>query len=245
VKMKKTLIIIVSVLILIGIGFFVIFSDDNTNSTENKEVSKKTSVKPVEKDTLKPKDEKDDKDDAKKTDNEKPKGDHFVSDKIYEWDKQKLDWVLEDNIDTSKNKSHTELSNKSNPSKPVKVNWSILNDIKYKLRYFHDLDFEAYSPVFGETLKSLHKKEVIIEGFVIPMFEDKEPLALSANPYSSCFFCGQASPASVMSMYMKNKGKDYKSDDFKTFKGTLFLNYDDPNEFYYILKDAVEIDQNQ
>ena len=40
---------------------------------------------------------------------------------------------------------------------------------------------------------------------------------------------------------MKKNKKTYKIDDFKKFKGTLHLNYDDPNEFYYILKDAEEL----
>ena len=112
------------------------------------------------------------------------------------------------------------LSKPSNPSEPIKLEWYYLDDIQYKLRYFQDLDFEAYAPVFGETLKSLNGEQVIIEGFVIPLFEDKEPLALSANPYASCFFCGQASPASVMSMYMKNKGKNYKLMIIKLLKAS-------------------------
>ena len=65
-------------------------------------------------------------------------------------------------------------------------------------------------------------------------------MSLSYNPYASCFFCGKASPASVMSMYLKDEDVRYKMDDFKTFRGTLHLNYDDPNEFYYILRDARE-----
>jgi len=40
---------------------------------------------------------------------------------------------------------------------------------------------------------------------------------------------------------MKDGTKRYEIDDFKTFKGTLHLNYDDPNEFIYILKNAVEV----
>ena len=43
-----------------------------------------------------------------------------------------------------------------------------------------------------------------------------------------------------MTMYFKEKGSRYKMDDFKKFKGILHLNQDDPNEFYYILKDAEE-----
>ena len=241
--MKKIKIIIVLVLALSAVVFFMIFSDDENTSTENKEISKQTEspIKSAEEQTLKSNEKKND---SKKADNEKPKGDYFVSDDIYKWDERQLKWVLKNNTETTENQANSELDKPSSPSEPIKLEWYYLDDIQYKLRYFQDLDFEAYAPVFGETLKSLNGEQVIIEGFVIPLFEDKEPLALSANPYASCFFCGQASPASVMSMYMKNKGTTYKADDYKTFKGKLYLNYDDPNEFYYILKDAVEIDQN-
>ena len=98
-----------------------------------------------------------------------------------------------------------------------------------------------YAPVFSKELLALHKKKVIITGFVIPFDLEENLLALSRNPYASCFFCGQASPASVVSLYLKNKDKRYKTDDYKTFSGTLYLNEDDPADFYYILRDANEV----
>ncbi len=125
-------------------------------------------------------------------------------------------------------------------SEPIEVNWRVLIDIEYKLKYFKELDMEMYSPVFSEAVQALHGKEVVIEGFVIPFDEAEELLSLSFNPYASCFFCGKASPASVISMYLKDKRKRYKMDDFRKFRGTLYLNQDDPNEFYYILRNAEE-----
>ena len=113
-------------------------------------------------------------------------------------------------------------------------------DIRFQLRYNEEIEMEVYEPVFGKSQQVLDGKQVIIEGYVIPFDEDEEFLALSANPYASCFFCGEGSAASVISMYLKNKGKKYKIDDFKNFVGTLHLNSDDPQEFYYILKDARE-----
>lgn len=125
-------------------------------------------------------------------------------------------------------------------SEPIKVDWRVLIDIDYKLKYFDELDMEMYSPVFTEAVEKLHGKEVIIQGYVIPFDEEEELLSLSFNPYASCFFCGKASPASVISMYLKDERKRYKMDDFKKFRGTLYLNHNDPNEFYYILRDAAE-----
>lgn len=123
---------------------------------------------------------------------------------------------------------------------PIEIMWQELVDIDYELRYFEELDMEIYAPIFPEKIKALNKQEVIIQGFVIPFDAEEELLSLSANPYASCFFCGNASPASVMSMYLKNKRARYKMDDFKTFRGTLYLNSNDPKQFYYILRNAVE-----
>jgi hypothetical protein len=99
---------------------------------------------------------------------------------------------------------------------------------------------KIYAPVFPDGLKAIDGKQVIIEGFVIPFDEKGDILALSANPYAACFFCGKASPASVLSLYVKKK-KRYKMDDFRKFKGVLHLNADDPEEYYYILRNAVPI----
>jgi len=126
-------------------------------------------------------------------------------------------------------------------SDPVMVDWRVLIDIDYELRYFEGIDMKVNAPVFSEAVKELDKQEIIIEGFVIPLDAAGDRLALSLNPYAACFFCGKASPASVISLYLKNKGKKrYKIDEFVEFRGVLYLNRDDPNEFYYILREARE-----
>lgn len=129
-----------------------------------------------------------------------------------------------------------------NQEAPIEIKWEILIDIDYEVRFFKAYDMDISAPVFSSKQKALDGKEVIITGFVIPFDEDMKYLSLSANPYASCFFCGNASPASVISMYMKTGDKHYKMDDYKTFKGTLQLNYDNPDEFIYILKDAKEVE---
>ncbi len=156
------------------------------------------------------------------------------------WDDELADW-----IETSENKPfqaqavHYDASSLPTTA-PIRVSWKLLMDIEYKLQYYEVVKVEMYAPIFPEALKALDGKEVVVEGFVIPFDEDISAMvALSANPYASCFFCGKASPASVMSVYFKNKGKRYKIDDYRIFTGTLQLNYNDPNEFYYILRGAV------
>ncbi|MEM9547870.1 MAG: hypothetical protein AAGA77_17945 [Bacteroidota bacterium] len=172
---------------------------------------------------------------------ETSEGDYYTSDTIYRWIQEEYGWVAT----TESQEIHTnEPEIKSSifdfTSGPIELDWKILMDIQYKLRYFKELDMEVYAPVFSKEAERLHGKEVIIEGFVIPFDEEGELLSLSFNPYAACFFCGKASPASIISMYLKDDSKRYKIDDYKTFRGTLYLNHDDPNEFYYILKNARE-----
>lgn len=166
--------------------------------------------------------------------------DYFISETVYRWDEQLMDWAIAKEMQEFRAQLADYSSANYPLSTPIEIDWKVLMDIRYKLRYFAEFDMEIYAPVFSKAVEALHEKEVIIEGFVIPFDEEGEFLSLSFNPYASCFFCGKASPASVISMYLKDKSKRYKMDDFKKFRGTLYLNPDDPNDFYYILRDAKE-----
>ncbi len=171
-------------------------------------------------------------------DNPQQEDDFFIDDFLYRWDDQLLQWVVTKDTDNFQTLLTTYPAEENSFPQPIEIEWELLLDIRYRLRYFEELGMEIYAPVFRKAQKVLEGKEVLIEGFVIPFDEEEELIALSANPYASCFFCGNASPASIITMYMRNKGKRYKIDDFKKFRGTLHLNSDDPNEFYYILRDA-------
>ncbi|MEM6722871.1 MAG: hypothetical protein AAF598_02475 [Bacteroidota bacterium] len=159
---------------------------------------------------------------------------------IYYWDDYLMDWIVSEEQDEDFAQTVNFNVDDYPVTGPIKLDWKVLMDIKYKLRYFEEVDMEMYAPVFPKAIKALHGKDVQIEGFVIPFDETGELLSLSFNPYASCFFCGKASPASVISMYLKNKRHRYQMDDFKTFRGTLYLNEDDPDQFYYILREARE-----
>ncbi len=169
-----------------------------------------------------------------------PKGNYFINDSLYRWHDQLLDWVPVKNINEFYPLLTSNVLVTEPLSEPIEIKWEELMDIGYRLRYFEELEMEIYAPVFPEAIKKLNGKEIIVEGYIIPFDEEEELLSLSYNPYASCFFCGKASPASVISMYLKDKGSRYKMDDFKKFRGVLYLNYDDPNEFYYILREARE-----
>lgn len=156
---------------------------------------------------------------------------------IYHWDEAEYDWVPVDKKDL---KATTTDAPSSVLVEPIDITWPFLMDINYKLKYYEEVEMEMYAPIFPDAIKELASKEVMIEGFVIPFDEEGDLLALSANPFASCFFCGKASPASVISLHLRKKKNRYKMDDYLKFRGTLLLNYDDPKEFYYILEEAVE-----
>ena len=101
-------------------------------------------------------------------------------------------------------------------------------------------EFQAYYmvPKFSESVKEMDGKEVQIRGFIIPVDIVQDYYVLSANPYSSCFFCGQAGPESVMEIQMIKKYEGLRMDQVITYKGTLKLNVDDIYQLNYILEDA-------
>ena len=126
-------------------------------------------------------------------------------------------------------------------NQPIEIDWRVLMDIEFKPKYFEELELELNAPIFTKKIKKLDGVEVRVKGFVIPIDEEGDILSLSYYPFASCFFCGNAAPTSVMTLYLKDESKRYKLDDLKVFKGTFSLNYDNPNEFYYVLRDAVEV----
>jgi hypothetical protein len=125
----------------------------------------------------------------------------------------------------------------------TKLSWKTMQNIKFEKKYYKEIDGEMQAPVFTDELKKLDKTIVQVEGYVVPVDEKGRYVALSANPYASCFFCGKAGPASVMTIRFKKKNTTFKTDDYIHFKGKLELNYSDINEFYYILNDAEEIEE--
>ncbi len=123
------------------------------------------------------------------------------------------------------------------------TDWKFLSKVTFEDRYYEELEAWYLYPKFGKKIKALNGKRVIIKGYIIPLDTEGGVFALSAYPFSSCFFCGGAGPESVMSLkFNKNPGKKYKTDDVVTFTGTLELNDSNVDEFNYILQNAKEID---
>ncbi len=79
---------------------------------------------------------------------------------------------------------------------------------------------------------------VSVEGFAIPLDPGGKQITLSANPYSACFFCGKAGPASIMTVLFSNAEKGLHTDDYIYLTGRMRLNYADPSQPYYTLEHA-------
>ena len=128
-------------------------------------------------------------------------------------------------------------------SEPIKITWEILKDVKFSDKWSDE--FQAYYavPTFGSNIKKYNGKEIQIRGYIIPIDIVEGYYVLSANPYSQCFFCGQAGPESVMEVQMKKEYTDLRIDQIITYKGKLRLNKDDIYQLNYILEDAEIIDR--
>jgi hypothetical protein len=126
------------------------------------------------------------------------------------------------------------------PANGPLLTWSKLENVEFVEKYVKDVEGYMLFPKFPDDLKKLDGKPVTVEGYVVPVDKSGSSVALSANPYAACFFCGKAGPASVMTVKLKVKNPKYKIDDYIKFTGKLRLNDDDIKEFYYILEEAME-----
>lgn len=121
---------------------------------------------------------------------------------------------------------------------PAKITWELLRDVTFKKKWNAEESMFILYPTFGTKVAALKNKEVVLSGYMIPVDIDANMYVLSANPYSSCFFCGQAGPESVVQVKFKKLTKRFNTDDRVTVKGTFVTNADDINELNYILTNA-------
>ncbi|TAE61709.1 MAG: DUF3299 domain-containing protein, partial [Bacteroidetes bacterium] len=108
----------------------------------------------------------------------------------------------------------------------------------FEKKYYEQFDQLFLFPVFSDTVKSLAGKEIRVAGYVIKLEEGA--YFLSKTPFSSCFFCGQGGPETVISLEL-SPGASYETDEYKTFSGVLQLNDQDVEKLNYILQKAREV----
>lgn len=121
---------------------------------------------------------------------------------------------------------------------PKTVTWETLRDVTFNKKWNKEEAMFILEPEFGAGVQVLQNKKIKITGYMIPVDIDANYYVLSANPYSSCFFCGQAGPESVMSVKFEKLTDRFNTDDRVTLVGELILNKDDINELNYILEKA-------
>lgn len=122
-------------------------------------------------------------------------------------------------------------------SNPVKITWESLRDVTFKKKWYAEESVYMLYPTFGPSIAKLNGKEILLTGYVLPIDAEANLYALSAFPFSACFFCGGAGPESVVSLKFK-KSRKFKTDERHTFRGTLKLNADDIYELNYIIENA-------
>ena len=122
------------------------------------------------------------------------------------------------------------------------ITWEVLKDIEFQEVWSEEFNAVYMVPKFGSKVKSLDNKKVQIRGYVIPVDVLADYYVLSANPYSSCFFCGQAGPESVMEIQLSKQYAGLRMDKIITVQGKLRLNADDILQLNYILEDAIVIE---
>ncbi|KAA9357073.1 MULTISPECIES: DUF3299 domain-containing protein [Larkinella] len=128
-------------------------------------------------------------------------------------------------------------------AEPVKLSWETLRDVTFKKKWYPEESVYMLYPTFGAGIQKLSGKPVELTGYVLPVDYESNLYVLSAFPYSACFFCGGAGPESVVSLKFKKNGLKFKTDERRTFRGTLKLNADNIYELNYIIADAEMVEQ--
>lgn len=105
-----------------------------------------------------------------------------------------------------------------------RLHWSALETIKFTEVYNESMASWIQVPQWSDFQRDTWDGKVMkITGYAIVLDPVENIYALSAYPFSSCFFCGAAGPESVMELEFLNP-IDLVTDQVITVIGTLDLN---------------------
>ncbi|MBN8824335.1 MULTISPECIES: DUF3299 domain-containing protein [unclassified Spirosoma] len=121
---------------------------------------------------------------------------------------------------------------------PETVSWEQLRDVQFKKKWYPEEGVVMLYPHFGNSVKALSGKSIRIAGYVLPIDLERGIYVVSRFPMAACFFCGAAGPESIIALKFKRLPYKFKTDERRTFSGTLRLNADNIYELNYILEDA-------
>lgn len=121
--------------------------------------------------------------------------------------------------------------------------WAIFAKTKFETKYNEKAAEYFLVPVFTDELKGLVGKEIMLEGYYMPIdVEGNAYIILSKYPYSQCFFCGAAGPESIAEITFKVKPTaKFEADQFIRIKGKVKLNESDLEHGNFLVTDAVLI----
>lgn len=131
------------------------------------------------------------------------------------------------------------LTSFSNTPPPLPLTWKALAKVSFRSELDNTLGYKVSRPIFDKSIEVYENQEVMIEGYIVPLEIGEKYFVISAYPFASCFFCGQAGIETVMEVYV-NKPIRLDKETIKV-KGKLKLNRKDPNRLLYILEEAQEI----
>ncbi len=119
------------------------------------------------------------------------------------------------------------------------LSWEQLTDVTFTKAYDDAMGIELLEATFGESVKALDGKVVVIKGYIIPLDPLGTQYVISRNPMASCFFCGGSGPESVAELRLHPKSfKRYQTDEVLSFKGTLLLNAKNSASLNYVILNA-------
>ncbi len=119
------------------------------------------------------------------------------------------------------------------------LSWEQLTDVVFTKKFSPELGIELLEASFGESVKALEGKEIIIKGYIIPLDPLGTQYVISRNPMASCFFCGGSGPETVAELRLHpNSFRRYVTDEVLSFKGTLLLNEKNSESLNYVILNA-------
>ena len=93
-----------------------------------------------------------------------------------------------------------------------------------------------YEPQFPSWLDKYQNQEIVIQCYLVPVDVEGNQYALSRYAFSSCFFCGNAEPNTVVELVFKERPDNLITDQFVVVKGILMFNSNDPFRLFFILQ---------
>ncbi|NRR92076.1 hypothetical protein HSX10_10910 [Winogradskyella undariae] len=118
-----------------------------------------------------------------------------------------------------------------------KITWEDLSKVDYEDRFFPIYEEYYKYPTFLPSVKALAGKQIEITGYFLNIAPEDGVYILSKTPMSSCFFCGQGEPDTVIELQFKEV-PNFKTDAVVVMTGKLVLNRKDVDHFIFILEDS-------